>query len=153
MLSRNRPPRAKIFRGTVCWQLLVEQRCPQCFLPTDLQQSCPSRAQGSPPQALPPLGPSPWLCTLHRRLAPCPAAGGSQSLQLEKKECVCWQGLPRHGSPLPSSHAGINQGWGSCSCLLLLAARAGEQHRTVTSSEQRPPLQLAWSSPARRVHG
>lgn len=66
--------------------------------------SCPSKAPDiPPPKPCNPRGPSPWICTPHRRLAPCPAAGGSQNLRLENRERVL-EGGPR--APLSQFQAG-----------------------------------------------
>lgn len=88
------------------WQLLLEQRSPPTLVlldqtPNTNGASCPSKVQVSPPsKPCNPMGPSPWICTLHQRLAPCSAADGSQSLQLEKRMCV---GRGVLGLPLPNS--------------------------------------------------
>lgn len=88
------------FTGTECLATPLGQEISSSLGATgpDTQQtngaSCPSKALGSIPPPCDLLGPSPWICTLHQRLACCPAAGGSQSLQLENRECVL-EGGPR----------------------------------------------------------
>lgn len=82
-----------------------------CFMP----QQSPSIPTDKPCD---PMAPSPWIYTLHRRLAPCSVADGYQSLQLEKRMYV---GRGSWASPCPVLACG------NCSYFCLQLLVSGQQ--------------------------